>query len=171
MSVLRIEQLLGVPPNNGKTKFVELWVNPGDLFRPSPDPEVTDHEADLDFPNVTSPFVQMTDTPKITDWDPVLNRYFEANYVTWFNRRRNTVYTAEVPYPWTRLGYTYDWGKKSGGHVGMSEFVVRGGSTVGVYAVTPNDAYFEGALTGVAAAGGNLSGDDFDGALPANIEN
>ncbi len=47
---LRLEQLLGLPPGNGKTKFVEMWVSPKDLFRPSPDPEISDHEAELDFP-------------------------------------------------------------------------------------------------------------------------
>ncbi|MDI6688449.1 MAG: hypothetical protein QME06_09560 [Desulfobacterales bacterium] len=47
---LRLEQLLGLPPENGKTRFVEMWVDPDDLFRPAPDPEVSDHEAELDFP-------------------------------------------------------------------------------------------------------------------------
>ncbi len=49
-AVLRMEQLLGIPPNNGKTRFVEFYVDPGDLFRPAPDSEITDHEAELDFP-------------------------------------------------------------------------------------------------------------------------
>ena len=30
---LRLEQLLGLPPKAGKTKFVEMWVKPGNLFR------------------------------------------------------------------------------------------------------------------------------------------
>ena len=47
---LRLEQLLGLPPNDGKTRFVEIWVKPTDLFRPSPDPEITDQEAELSFP-------------------------------------------------------------------------------------------------------------------------
>lgn len=178
LSVLRIEQLLGVPPNNGKTKFVELWVNPWDLFRPSPDPEVNDHEASLSFPSATSPFLLMSDTPKITDWDPVLGRNIQASYVNWFNRRRSTIYTAAVPYPWTRLGYTYDWGK-TGDHVGLSEFVIRGGSTVGVRAVIPNQDYFDAALAEpLDAAGGswreggsNLSEDQFEEVLPEGLEN
>jgi len=35
---LRLEQLLGLPPMSGKTRFVEMWVLPRDLFRPAPDP-------------------------------------------------------------------------------------------------------------------------------------
>ena len=45
---MRLEKLLGLPPNSGKTKFVEIWVRPQDLFRPSPDPEITDCVAELD---------------------------------------------------------------------------------------------------------------------------
>lgn len=48
----RIEQLLGLPPNSGHKFVVELWVDPSDLFRPSADPEITDHEAQLQFPDV-----------------------------------------------------------------------------------------------------------------------
>lgn len=44
------------------------------------------------------------------------------------------------PYPWTRLGYTYDWG--SGSHVGMSEYVIPGGMTVQVKAVYETSDYF-----------------------------
>src|SRR5262249_20080204 len=46
---LRLRQLLGLPPNDQKTTFVEFWVAPQDMFRPTPDPEITDHEAELDF--------------------------------------------------------------------------------------------------------------------------
>jgi pimeloyl-ACP methyl ester carboxylesterase len=37
---LRVEQLLGLPPKNESKLLVELWVDPDDLFRPSPDPEI-----------------------------------------------------------------------------------------------------------------------------------
>ena len=52
------------------------------------------------------------------------------NYTGWFNNRKNYIYSnarsypASSPYPWTRLGYTYDWGSRN--HVGLSEFVVHG---------------------------------------------
>src|SRR4030042_3034906 len=44
--VLRLEQLYGLPPHNGKQWFVEIWVMPSDLFRPSPDPAIADCEWD-----------------------------------------------------------------------------------------------------------------------------
>jgi hypothetical protein len=71
-TVTRLEQLLGLPPEDGKTKFVELWVKPTDLFRPSPDPEISDHEAELDFP-VSDRFVKV-----------------DEEYKRWFNRMEKT---------------------------------------------------------------------------------
>jgi len=113
---LKIEQLLGLPPHNGKKCFAEFWVRPEDLFRPSPDPEITDREAQLNFPANASP-----------------------DHITWFNRLRETSY-GEDGYPWTRLGYTYDWGSP-GDETGISEFVIRAGSEIEVRSVTPTGEY------------------------------
>lgn len=46
---LRVKQLLGLPPNNSNLYFVELWVNPQSLFRPTPDNEVNDTVSQLTF--------------------------------------------------------------------------------------------------------------------------
>jgi hypothetical protein len=62
-------------------------------------------------------------------------------------KRQKYIFTASKPYPWTSLGYTYDWGNPFT-HVGLSEFVVNGkksnGSkiSVGIKAVTPTADYF-----------------------------
>lgn len=121
-NTLRIEQLLGLPPNAGKTKIVEMWVKPGDLYRPSPDPEISDHEAGTNYP--------MSDkVVKVTD-----------DYVAWFNNLKAKSYSSGG-YPWTRLGYTYDWGDDSDSHKGLSEFVIMKGSTVEVKQVYSNAQY------------------------------
>lgn len=119
---LRVEQLLGLPPYNGKTRFVAFWVNPDDLFRPSPDPVITDREAELDFPASTR---YVTVSP---------------DYVDWFNALRDSSYGPDG-YPWTRLGYTYDWGAPCT-HVGLSEFVIRSGAAVEVESVTLNEDFW-----------------------------
>ena len=118
---LRLEQLLGLPPGDGKDRFVELWVEPGDLFRPCPDPEINDHECGLSPPR--SAYTPTTDPA----------------YREWFDDLRATSYS-EDGYPWTRLGYTYDWGSRKS-EVGLSELVIRGGATVGVVSVTPTQGY------------------------------
>jgi hypothetical protein len=105
---LRLKQRLGLPPTSDKAYFVEFWVEPEDLFRPCPDPEVSDQECGLSFPQ--SKFVSVS-----------------LDYVNWFIRQTNDSYGANG-YPWTRLGYTYDWGDPN--HVGPSEFVIRPGATV-----------------------------------------
>lgn len=121
-SMLRLEQLLGLPPDNGYTRIVEFWVNPGDLFRPSPDPEISDTVAELDFPQGSR--TQVADS-----------------YRTWFDQAWRDRFETDKPYPWTQLGYTYDWGSSK--HQGLSEFVIEKGSTVGVYQVSAPDDYFK----------------------------
>ncbi len=107
---LRLEQLLGLPPEDGNTTFAEFWVDPADLFRPSADPEITDHEAGLTFPQVAD---FLTISPA---------------FMEWFNALMGSSYGADG-YPWTRLGYTYDWGN-SDSEIGLSEFIIRSGATV-----------------------------------------
>ena len=119
---LRLEQLLGLPPGGGKDRFVEMWVETADLFRPSPDPEITDQEAELDFR------------------PPTKRTALSADYVEWFNNLKETMYSGRTPYPWTRLGYTYDWGSTT--KQGLSEFIVNAGAWVGIKAVCTNREYF-----------------------------
>jgi hypothetical protein len=119
--VLRLEQLLGLPSGSGKTRFVEFWVKPEDLFRPAPDPEVSDCEAELDFP-VSGQFVTV---------DPA--------HIAWFQSLMEESY-GEDGYPWTRLGYTYDWGNPFS-DVGLSEFVIRPGAVVDVHSITLTAEY------------------------------
>jgi LysM repeat protein len=108
---LRLRQLLGLPPDDPKTIFVEMWVNPSDVFRPSPDPEITDHEAELDFPNSSRSSVSQA-------------------HMDWINNLKQKSYGPKG-YPWTRLGYTYDWGNPNS-EVGPSEFVIASGVTVDI---------------------------------------
>lgn len=113
--VLRLEQLLGLPPHTGKNRFVEIWVNPSDLFRPCPDPEISDEECELDFP--TSSYFTIAE-----------------EHQKWIKNLRANSYGKDG-YPWTQLGYTYDWGNPKN-HVGLSEFVIKPGSTVTIKGVS-----------------------------------
>ena len=147
---LRIKQMLGMPPDANKTQFVEFWVTPADLVRPSPDPEINDHEASLDFP--LSPVSAISDT-----------------YKTWFNNLRSVSYTSNDAHPWTRLGYTYDWGTTYN-HAAISEFVIWDGAHVEVASITETANYVTISPTvldlGVdtVSAGGHLV---FNACIPA----
>ncbi len=145
ITTLRIEQLLGLPPEGGKTKFIEMWVNPGDLFRPSPDPEITDHESELTFPTIVNRFLAFDNSAHVVEYDWDAQSDVSYTYREWFRHRRQTIYSGDYPYPWTRLGYTYDWGNTSS-HTGLSEFVILGNSTVGINSIISNDDYFQGLI-------------------------
>lgn len=120
--VLRTEQLLGLPANSGNIYFAELWVKPEDLLRPAYDNEINDNTCGLFFPENTS-----------------------ADYVTWFNN--NIVYSYypqknKNKYPWTRLGYTYDWGNAEN-EIGLSEFIIKKDASVIVKALYPTELYIQ----------------------------
>ncbi len=118
---LRLKQLLGLPPNVEKKYFVEFWVQPDDLFRPCADKEVADNACDLCFPDET-----------------------DTNHKEWIkNLRNDSYYNCEGDkYPWTQLGYTYDWYPGNKSHIGLSEFVIKGERNIFVDKIYPTEQYF-----------------------------
>jgi len=116
---LRTEQLLGLPPNTKNTHIVEFLVSPNDLFRPAPDKEISDSKSQLFY----------------TDFSDTAHRQ-------WFADKLLTSYHTANPYPWTRLGYTYDWGNPAT-EVGLSEFVISKGSTISIKAIYSLEDYLK----------------------------
>ncbi len=137
-STLRIEQLLGLPPNYGNDWIVEYWANPADLFRPGMDPQTSYREGTVQFPWNSNAFLTMNSGDNAKVWDDYCTISTDpsctcvagaqyTDYQCWFQNRRTWVYSYDLsgaPYPWTGLGYTYDWGN-SKTVVGLSEFVLN----------------------------------------------
>ncbi|HYQ42481.1 MAG TPA: hypothetical protein VER11_10935 [Polyangiaceae bacterium] len=120
----RLNQYLGLPPGDSSgRRIVELWVSPKQLFRPCPDPEIDDRECRLGVPLLSDP-----PTPT------------ELGYSYWFLSEYQQRYSAKGGYPWTRLGYTYDWADSST-HVGASEYVVRGKTSIWIASVSDTETY------------------------------
>jgi hypothetical protein len=118
---LRIKQLLGLPPNALFSYFVEFWVKPEDLFRPCPDNEITDSKCDLCFPAIT-----------------------DSTYISWINSNRiSRYYQCELyeKYPWSQLGYTFDWNTENKSHIGLSEFVIGNDKNIVVKAIYTTKDY------------------------------
>ena len=113
----RLKQLLGLPPNSNNNYIVEMWVKTDNLKRPSRDNEIDDSQSDLFFP---------------ADAD--------SSWINWFNNLLETQY-GENPYPWTQLGYTYDWGNPES-KIGISEFIILKNSTVNIKGVYSVEEYF-----------------------------
>lgn len=107
---LRVEQMLGLP-DNGYKYCVELWAKPADLFRPSPDSEADDSVAGLVYPSTAT-----------------------TDHKNWLNQHIYESYFSDSLFPFTRLGYTYDWLGANNNVIGASEFVVKVGSTLAVKA-------------------------------------
>ena len=118
---LRLAQRLGLPPDVDYDRFVELWVRPQDLVRPCPDPEVSDRECELSSP-VPARHASVSDA-----------------HQAWFHELKRTSYGPDG-YPFTGLGYTYDWHPATD-DVGPSEFVLRPGHPAILHDVQSTSAY------------------------------
>jgi len=144
-TLLRVAQSLGLPPPAAtqtleNTCILEIYVSPADLFRPSADPEVSDHEAELAFPadgfrkfdDTIIIYSEMPCDPSYCDNCTASGKCGMTSYRKWYSNRRTYVYSqtsVNSPYPWTALGYTYDWGNPVPPHYGVSEFVINSGRT------------------------------------------
>jgi hypothetical protein len=95
---LRLEQLLGLPEKSNKFYFVEVWVQPQDLIRPCYDTGTDDRSCNP-MPGDTSDLA------------------YKA-YLHWLNSNN-------TGYPFTRMGYTYDWNPRNPTHEGVSEFLIE----------------------------------------------
>ena len=108
---LRLEQALGLPPAGDTTRvFIAMEVKVEDLFRPCRDPEVNDCSCSHEFPE---------------------GYYSQENdYLAVYE----SLIISTTDFPWTRLGYTYDWNEKSKDHFGFSEYIIRQGAVVRISA-------------------------------------
>lgn len=124
--MLRLEQLLGLAPGDGAgRRFVELWVDPKDLFRPCPDPAIDRVDC--------SPEVDPAEIPK--------------EHREWLAETAEEAHrpASEGGAPWTGLGYTFDWGGPYS-EVGFTELVVRRSAQVWVGRVASARDYCQRSL-------------------------
>ncbi|MFZ4707746.1 MAG: hypothetical protein ACOYMF_17220, partial [Bacteroidales bacterium] len=119
-TLLRMSQMLGLDPGSTNNYFVELWVRPVDLYRPAADPEIDDNTA---------------------------GQYLPANsnvdYAIWFNQQiYDSYFVSGTHYPWTRLGYTFDWASPAS-EVGVSEYCIKSNSLLFVKKLCPAKSYLK----------------------------
>jgi hypothetical protein len=123
---LRLEQRLGLPPGAGYTKFLEITVqdpsNTANFFRPCNSTPATDTTTcDLKWPT-------------------------DRTHAKWIFRQYYTAFAQAKPdqYPWTSLGYTFDWATKEDGsfvRFGASEFVIPKGKPIRIERATDTAKY------------------------------
>jgi hypothetical protein len=132
--VLALQQILGLPPQKypqpGHQWHIFVFeISSQDLFRPCPG------GVDRDASSGTKCRLD-------SDLDPTLDAEFTQFLLQqWWSSHRATVEHGRDPelgYPWTGMGWTYDWDPASKTHRGVSEFVVKKSAvTSSVLTVTP----------------------------------
>ena len=115
---LRLEQRLGLPPGTGKTTFLRIRLAEparAGIFRPCPDPSTS--------------VAGCAATPPDEKTNPT--------HAAWIYRKYYMSFAAPQPslYPWTALGYTFDWARHGPGskdleRFGESEFVIPEGAPI-----------------------------------------
>lgn len=123
--VLRLQQLLGLPPvlsqppDSWKFLLLEIDQPAKQLFRPCTNP----------FPGTSGPCRE--EFPEQT----------RADHKSWMAEQ--AFYAWQIPggYPWTRLGYTYNWNPEAANIVGTSEFVIPAGTDVNATSIVPAIEY------------------------------
>lgn len=122
--VLKLQQLQGLPPRTGQDpctwKILQFTVDglavPEQFFRPCPKPDPT----------------SMGPCPaNFDESDPQATPDFRA----WMAGQAFLAWKIPHGYPWTHLGYTYNWDPQAASIHGTSEYVMRAGSTVEVTGV------------------------------------
>jgi hypothetical protein len=124
----RLEQRLGLPPGAGKTEFMEITVTdpstPNHLFRPCSAPAIYSSTCAPGPPAAAA----------------------GNTYKLWFLTQYYSSFGTATPhsYPWTALGYTFDWGLGEDGRMtryGESEFVIPQGAPIHIDSVTSTQDY------------------------------
>jgi len=129
---LRLHQFFGLHPNRKFTTFVVMTVKEGDIFRPTANPD----------PTTTLP----CSCPIPANCGEGFSETVSDAHLRWFANQMLSSYVLSesylipVGYPWTRLGYTYDW-KPGANKYGASEYVIRKDSTVTVTEIVPYKKY------------------------------
>jgi hypothetical protein len=129
---LRLSQLLGMPPNTTNSNMVVFSMPIKGIFRPTPDPNPT-----TVYPCAADAMAQCGNT-----FPPNPS----ADYVTWFIGQDLGSYKIgqadkDNGYPWTHLGYTYNWTPYAASKYGASEYVIQPNTNGTVLSQTPIDQY------------------------------
>lgn len=115
---MRLRQIVAFAPDAEHSTVTGFWVDPSDVLRPAYQSDPTDGSMTVSFGE---------------DVDEDFKNWFDANILSSY------FYGS---YPWTRLGYTYDWAD-NGNEYGLSEFIVKDGAEVEVEFTETTDEFLE----------------------------
>lgn len=122
--MMRLRMLIGLPPDADIPYMVEVEANVSDIFRPSP-------YADT---NTTYPCPPNPDGSLPSNCGNVFPTNTSPAHYQWIATDSFILHTIPDGYPWTHLGYTYNWAPGEDRY-GASEYVIRSGVTVPIIGV------------------------------------
>src|SRR5205823_7816020 len=112
--VMQLRELLGLPPNAAAPRFLVLRARIEDLFRPSPDGDV----------HTSFPCQSLPDAAPASDCGNAFPQNTSAAHYQWMAEEVFYLHAIPNGYPWTHLGYTYNWTPRADRY-GASEYVMR----------------------------------------------
>ena len=124
--LLALEMALGVPPDPKDDKVFTFKISPADLFRPcASSPDTTTTSCSVDLPRDAS-----ADSK---------SEHFVLNQMMTSYR----IGFSSPGYPFTGMGWSYDWDPDSATHQGVSEYVTKPGAAITDIASTTPAAFCE----------------------------
>lgn len=144
---LKLQQVLGLPPTTGPQSVFAITARPSDLFRPCMSGRDTTVPVCADA-LLKDPTEDGADVAKA--YEQLTARYQHLRFVAnqmWTVHRigfaAEHVGRDDYPYngyPFTAMGWTYDWSPDSASHVGVSEFILPANSDITVeHELTPGE--------------------------------
>jgi hypothetical protein len=127
---MRLRQLIGLPPDADTPRFLVLQAKVADVFRPAPYDAVDTYypcavDANGEPPADCGNVYPATTTP--------------AHY-QWMATNSFALHAVPDGYPWTHLGYTYNWAPGADRY-GTSEYVIRPGASATIIDNVPSAQY------------------------------
>jgi len=116
----RLMQVLGLPPGSTNDLFIECWVNEKDLFRPAID---SSGNCSLLLAKLSASYLE--------------------EFIKWSKGSYSNDYIL-YRFPFTGLGYTWDYSPLSKDHFGLTEFVLREHRKVFVRNIISTNAFIDG---------------------------
>lgn len=116
---IRQQQLFGLPNDYEAKYYVAFWVKPEDLVRPAYEPDVTKQLT-----------VESLDGSRLGE----SGMWFIGSMLS-MHKEKN--------FPWTRLGYTYDWSSKSINHKGLCEFIAKKDADLEIVWIKTSEEYLK----------------------------
>lgn len=127
---MRLRMLIGLPPNEQIPNMLILRANIADIFRPAPDASTSTR-----YPCATNADGSLPSDCGNSFPDGTTNDHYK-----WMAGSAFYLHQKPNGYPWTHLGYTYNWAPGADRY-GASEYVIIGGKTATIVAKSTSADY------------------------------